>query len=200
MMKGDSTFLALTAARRRSRHKVLRRVPFSCSAAPYLVAIDRRRRSTSPSVRSGVMAEIAHAGTLPNGSISEPHSEQLHPPIRARPRVMAVVAAMGAPPRHPVRSTAPRSPQAARIPAGHHASQSNSPWHLQWPLAHLPIARRLLRRGKQTDPEGELSPSPSCGRVGPPAPRLTRRSGRGLKLRRSPRREGRRKKAIEMEG
>ena len=45
--------------------------------------------------------EVPHAGALADGSIGEAHPEDLDPAVGARPRVVAVVAAVRAPPRHP---------------------------------------------------------------------------------------------------
>lgn len=47
--------------------------------------------------------EVPHAGALADGSIGEAHPEDLDPAVGARPRVVAVVAAVRAPPRHPHR-------------------------------------------------------------------------------------------------
>lgn len=50
---------------------------------------------------SGEQGEVAHAGALADGSIGEAHPEDLDPAVGARPRVVPVVAAVRAPPRHP---------------------------------------------------------------------------------------------------
>lgn len=46
------------------------------------------------------MGQVTHTSTLPDRPISQSDPKKLHPSIRARPRIMPVVAAMRAPPRH----------------------------------------------------------------------------------------------------
>lgn len=46
------------------------------------------------------MAEIPHTRTLTDRAIGQSDSEEFDPAIRAGPRIVAVVAAMRAPPRH----------------------------------------------------------------------------------------------------
>lgn len=58
------------------------------------------RAPTAAGARSGVVRQVPHAGALPDCPIREPHPEYLHPAARARPRVVPVVAARRASPRH----------------------------------------------------------------------------------------------------
>lgn len=49
----------------------------------------------------GEEGEVPHAGALADGAIGEAHPEDLDTAVGARPRVVPVVAAVRAPPRHP---------------------------------------------------------------------------------------------------
>lgn len=50
--------------------------------------------------RPGIVGEIAHTSALPDGAIGQANAEELDPSVGARPRVVAIVAAMRAPPSH----------------------------------------------------------------------------------------------------
>ncbi|RWV89552.1 hypothetical protein GW17_00048296 [Ensete ventricosum] len=86
------TLLSLAAAGRRALDEILRRVSVRRGATSGL-----GRRATAGSGKEG---EVPHASALPNGSIGEPHPEELDATVRARPGVVAIVAAVGAAPRH----------------------------------------------------------------------------------------------------
>jgi hypothetical protein len=67
--------------------------------------LSRRTRSgrtglVETGTRPGVVAQIAHTGALPDRPVSQPDPEKLDPAVRARPRVVPIVAAMRAPPSH----------------------------------------------------------------------------------------------------
>lgn len=49
---------------------------------------------------AGVVTEIAHTSALPNGTVGQSDTEELDAAVGARAGVVAIVAAMGAPPRH----------------------------------------------------------------------------------------------------
>lgn len=49
---------------------------------------------------AGIVAEVAHAGALPDRPVGQSDPEQLHASVRASPRVVAIVAAMRTPPSH----------------------------------------------------------------------------------------------------
>lgn len=67
------------------------------------------RRRPGAGAGSRVVGEVPHAGALPDGPIGEAHPEELHPAVGASPRVVPVVAAVRAPPRHlPPPLTPPR--------------------------------------------------------------------------------------------
>lgn len=106
-MNPEPTFLALAAARRRTLHEILRRVAIGRGAIDALRAVCCWRRPSDATSRSGVVAQIPHASTLPDRSIRETHPKQLHPAVGARPRVVSIVAAVGALPRHPARHYLP---------------------------------------------------------------------------------------------
>ena len=46
------------------------------------------------------MGQISHASTLPDAAVGEAHAEELDAAVGARAGVVAIVAAMRAPPRH----------------------------------------------------------------------------------------------------
>lgn len=50
--------------------------------------------------RPGIVGEITHTSALPDGAIGQANAEELDPSVGARPRVVAIVAAMRAPPSH----------------------------------------------------------------------------------------------------
>lgn len=67
----------------------------------------------------GEERQVPHAGALADGgAVREAHPEDLDPAVRARPRVVPVVAAVRAPPRHPSAASASRRRrQLARVRA-----------------------------------------------------------------------------------
>lgn len=90
------TFLPLATAGGRPLHEILRRVPAPRGTAAGFRAVGRRRAAA----RSGEEGEIPHAGALPDGAIGKMHAEEFHAAVRARPGIVAIVVAVGAPPRH----------------------------------------------------------------------------------------------------
>ena len=68
-------------------------------------SLARRSRIVRPALQctrsgSGIVAKIPHTSTLPDRTISQSDSKELHAAIRTSPRVVPIVAAMRAPPRH----------------------------------------------------------------------------------------------------
>lgn len=61
-------------------------------------AVERRGAPTSAAA-AHIMGQVTHTSALPN-PISQSDPKQLHPSIRTRTRIVPVVAAMRAPPRH----------------------------------------------------------------------------------------------------
>ena len=51
-------------------------------------------------IRPGELAQVTHAGALPNQPVSQPDSEKLDPSVRAGPSVVPVVATMRAATSH----------------------------------------------------------------------------------------------------
>lgn len=49
---------------------------------------------------TSIVGQVTHTSTLPDRPIRQSNAEQLHPSVGAGPGVVAVVAAMRAPPRH----------------------------------------------------------------------------------------------------
>ena len=53
-----------------------------------------------PATGSGVVGQVPHTGTLPERPVDQSDPEELDPPVRAGPRVVPIVAAVRATPRH----------------------------------------------------------------------------------------------------
>lgn len=102
------TFLAFPAGRR-TGNETLRSVSIGTGAV--LGSLAGRARVVAGSavlmvtgVQPGVVAEIAHAGTLPDQPIGQTDPEELDPAVGAGPGIVAVVAAMRAAASHDSRN------------------------------------------------------------------------------------------------
>lgn len=91
------TFLSLAAGGRRPLHEVVGSVAGGVGDAVGAVG----RGGAAAGGSGGEEGEVPHTGALADGgAIGEAHPEDLDPAVGARPRVVPVVAAVRAPPRH----------------------------------------------------------------------------------------------------